>query len=321
MKKIRNYLLLGLMFTLLCGSVVFGGDNSQPPPKTSKVSENAWILPGNDVCGKWWWTRSPKNYTPLPKQLLYRFKASYSFMDKGGNTDITSHQGAVELVLRKHLFTSATRYATKTTKTVKKLSGKTIKVDSLNFMQGFRYALTDRVEAVASLLLEMNDTSRYVENRIGYVGGLLYTMIDRPNLVLQMGGFYGPTQTEYMNDEITNLRMYSDFTSVEGYESDIIYVNQRLRWTITDLVTFNEDLEVLQFLKDTEYYNWKLKLGLKFKLSKHISMVTSYAFAYDINTFTDATQSYFDQRRAAGLPSGEFENLDTTLAFAVQFTY
>jgi len=242
-------------------------------------------------------------------------------MKKGGNTDITSHQGAVELILRKHLFTSATRYDTKTTKTVKKLSGKTINSDSLNFMQGFRYALTDRVEAVASLLLEMNDTSRYVENRVGYVGGLLYTMIDRPKIVLQMGGFYGPTQTEYMNGEITKLKKYSDFTSVEGYDSDMIYVNQRLRWKITDLVTFKENLEYSQFLKDTEYNSWKLKLAFQFKLSKHISMVTSYALAYDINTFTDATQSYFDQRRAAGLPSGEFENLDTNLAFGVQFTF
>jgi hypothetical protein len=144
-------------------------------------------------------------------------------------------------------------------------------------------------------------------------------VVDRPDIALTLGGFYGYSDVAYMNSRLTGL--YADFTPVDDYSSDEMYLQQGLRWNITDTVTFTEKAEFVQLLKDTEYYFWLVDLGFEFKLATHLSLTASYTMQYDYFSFTEAVQTYLDERRAEGKSAGEMHELDTTLAVGIQVTF
>ncbi|MDM8517361.1 DUF481 domain-containing protein [Desulfobacterales bacterium HSG16] len=321
MKKLSSYVVLSLMFTMFFVPVSFGGDEKQPGQQSLAIENDSWIASGEAVQGKWWWAKNAKKFTPLPDPLLYRFEASYSFSEMSGNVDATMHRGSAELALRKQLLTSITAFQLSKSDTDIALMNASTSVESQSLNHKFRYALTDWMEVTAGTIWTMNDSAKYLKNRVGYFGGALFGLIDRPDLIVNMGAFYGYTDTEYMNDKITGKPMYRDFKPVEDYSSDDVYFSQMLRWKITDTVTFTENAMYAMFLKDTEYYHWTVNLALNCKLTKHISFVTSYALNYDNNSFIDAVQKYLDARKAAGLKAGELEKMDTVLAFGLKFSF
>jgi len=176
-----------------------------------------------------WWLKSAKKYNPLPNPLLYHFEGTYSYSDSGGNVKAESHIGNIKLTLRKQLFTSSTEYGVGNVETTKQIGGKEIVIKNQRFQQALRLALTDKLDAVVGGAWTEN-TAKYLEDRYVYYGGARYTVIDTDDLDLMLGGFYGDTDTEFMNHEIQNMLKYKDFPSVDGYSSNAIYLNQRLHW-------------------------------------------------------------------------------------------
>ncbi|MCI5159803.1 MAG: DUF481 domain-containing protein, partial [Candidatus Electrothrix sp. AUS1_2] len=167
----------------------------------------------------------------------------------------------------------------------------------------------------------MKDTAKYIDNRSNYFIGALFDVVDSPNTTLSLGGFYGYLDVAYMNSTLTEIPKYADFTPVDDYSSDDIYLKLALRWNITDTITFTEQADFVQMLKDTEYYFWLVDLGFEFKIAKNFSLTTSYTMEYDHSMFTEAVQNYFDERRAVGKPAGNMEDLDTSISVGIKISF
>jgi len=324
MKIFSGSVVLLIVLTLLFAPTAFGADapkakNTETAKKTPTVSDDSWISNGEELGN--WWVKNPKKYDPVPRPLLYHIEGSYSYSELGGNIEVKNHKGELELALRKDLFTSITNYAISRSDTDITLSGVSTSVESDYFRQKFRYGLTDWMEAGAGVIWNITDTAKYLENRLIYYGGVRFTVLDFPSLMIKMGGYYGFSDTEFMNDKITGMRKYADFQPVDDYDSDALYFGQMLKWKISKTVTFSENADYMLLLKDTEYYSWMLKLALNFRLTKHSSFFASYIINYDNNPFVEAVQDYLDGRRAAGDNVGDMETTDTVLAVGVKFSF
>lgn len=338
MKILSGYVFLLLVLTVFFVPASFSGDHGQlskdpliiladasanskarkNPKLSDERSDKNWISNGKELGP--WWRKNAKKYNPLPHPLLYHVKGTYSYSELGGNVEAKTHRGSAELTLRKDLFTSVTTYAVDSRSTTIVLKEKSTDLNNQIFRQGLRMALTDRISSVVGILWETNER-KYLKDRFVYYGGVRAMIIDSPKLDLMMGGFYGYTETSYLNENMQEIKKYSDFPSQDDYDSDSLYFSQKLNWDVTDTISFSERVDYMLFLDDTEYYFAKLKLSISFKLTKSLSFITSYSVNYDNNTFVEAVQDYLSARQASGKSAGEMETTDTSLAVGIKFEF
>ena len=308
--------ILSLSVLVICATIQF----SLAADQDIQTKSEGWITSGKELLGPSW-SKNPKKFDIVPSPLLYQFTANYSYSKEDGNVDAERHSGSAELILRKDLLTSVTRYKVNKNKIEKALTGVSINSESESFFQAFRYPLTDWMQVVGGGEEKINDTDKSLDSRLNLFAGALFDVIEKPNISLWIGGFYGYSDVAYKNSTMTGLPKYADFTPVDDYSSDIFYLKQILHWNISDTVTFKEQLDFVQMFEDTEYYYWTLDLGLEFKLTKHLSFTTSYTMDYDYSPFTEAVENYFDERRLVGQPAGEMYELDTTLAAGIKISF
>jgi len=269
-----------------------------------------------------WWLKSAKKYNPLPNNpLLYHFEGNYSYSESSGNVEAEAHRAGIKLTLRKHLVTSLTEYVINNRETTKQITEKDVVIKDENFRQGFRLAITDKLDATVGGVWERS-TTKYLQDRFVYYGGLRFMMIDTPKLDLMLGGFYAETETTFMNSEIQNINKYKNFPSVDDYDSNAIRLSERLHWKITPMISLDQTGDYMMFLENTDYYFWKVTAALNFKLSKNFSFVTSYMINYDYNPFIEDVQIYLDNRRVKqDATTGNIYRRDTTLSFGIKLTF
>lgn len=297
---------------------VFAG---APVPEMPKVSDDSWIVNGEELQGKRWWTKNPKKKTTLLNPWLYHFDLTYSYSGTSGNVDADKHKGSSLLALRKQLFTSKTQFSMSRSDQTIALSGRAVHVESQRLQHGFQYAVTDWLEVVAGISWIQKDSTKFIDDRFTYFGGGLVELINRPNLFLAIGGFYGYSETAYWNDKVTDIAKYADFESVDDYTSGELYFKQKLEWNITDTITFTENGDYSYILENSDHHHWMVKFALEFEITKHFSFVSSYTINEEVNDFTEHVQDYFDERRASGLPAGEMENIDTTVSVGIKINF
>ncbi|MCI5226930.1 MAG: DUF481 domain-containing protein [Candidatus Electrothrix sp. AX2] len=317
MKKIFCRILL-VSVLVICTTTPFSF--SLAADRDIQAKSEGWIASGKELLGPSWF-KNPKRFDFVPSSLLYQITANYSYLGEDGNVDKEKHEGAAELILRKDLLTSVTRYKINRVKTEKALNGVSINKESERFFQALRYPFSEWIQAVAGGSWRINDTAKFLDNRSNVFIGALFDVVDRPNIFFRLGAFYGYSDVTYMNSKLTGIPNYTDFTPIDDYTSDDIFLMQKFRWNITDTITFTENAEYTQLLKDTEYYFWTVDFGLEFKLAKHLSFVTTYEMDYEYSDFTEAVQNYFDKNKALGRPAGEMYELDTTLSVGIKVTF
>ena len=279
-----------------------------------------WISSGKKF-GRWW-IKNPKKYADdsLYHPFLYHLEFKYSYLEQRGNTDREHHKGNVNLVFRKNLFTSLTKYSVSNTSTTKHITESTTKISNEELRQEFHLALTDKIEGIVGGFWE-STRRRYLQSRLVYYGELRWTAIDSRKLDLTLGGFYGRTKTAFLNTEITRRSRYKAFEGVDDYKSDILYLAQQLNWKINKNVNFSETANYMIFLENTDYRLLKLELDLDFKLTKSVSFVTSYNLNYDYNPFTEAVQDFFAERKAAGKKDAQIKTTDTAISIGVRIRF
>lgn len=313
------FFLMISMLSVFFVQTSFGSDEQQADQQAQKVSNESRISNGEEL-GEDWWLKNAKKYAPLPRPLLYHFEGSYAYSEQGGNVDAKKHKGEAELTLRKNLFTGITTYTIGKTETTINLLEKNTSLDNQSFRQALRYAITDRMSAAAGISWERNET-KYLKDRFVYFGGLRAMIVDMPKLDIMVGGFYSYTDTSYLNENIQEIKKYAKFPSQEDYRSDALYFSQKLRWKITDKISFSERADYMMFLDDTEYYFWKLDLSLNFKLTKSVSFFSSYSVNYDNNSFVESVQDYLAAVEASGTGAGKMETTDTSLNIGIRFEF
>ncbi len=269
-----------------------------------------------------WWAKSAKKYNPLPNNpLLYHFEGNYSYSESSGNVEAEAHRAGIELTLRKYLVTSITDYAINNRETMMQLTGMGMVMKDENFRQAFRLAITNKLDAVVGRFWKRSST-KYLQDRFIYYGGVRFMMFDTPNLDLMLGGFYAETETSFMNSKFQNIRKYNNFPDVDDYDSNAIRLSEMLHWKITPTISLDQTLDYMMLLENTDYYLWTARAALNFKLSKNFSFVTSYMINYDYNPFIEAIQSYLDNRRVEqDATTGNIHRRDTKLSFGVKFTF
>ncbi len=284
-------------------------------------SNNSWLSNGKEL-GEWW-HKSPRKYDPLPKPWLYHFELGYSYSEMGGNIDNKVHTGKMDLTLRKHLFTSRTHYDISKSDMDINLTGTNTQMDTRSFREQFVWSVTDRIAVIAGFTWQ-KDMAKFIDDRsIYYVGGGVI-LVDSPVLDLNVTGSFGHVETAYMNEYLAKKPIFGDlpFSSfVEDYESEAIYLTQKLNWKINDKLSISQSQNYLVSLDDSEFYNWKGTLALNVKLTDIMSFVTSYTINYDNNSFIEAAQDYLEKRKALGKRSGEMETTDTMLTVGIKLSF
>ena len=300
MKKTTKSIIFSIIFMLSLSSISFGGDNDQLGA---------------------WWLKNPKEYDSPPSSMLHHFEGSYSYGGATGNVEVTSHTGKGNLVLRKNLLTSATVYSITRSDTEIALLGAAIYSNNQFLRQGFRYAITDRIEAVVGGSWKKS-TDMYLENRLIYYGGFRFSAFNSENVKIFLSGFYSDSKTEYINSKIQDIPLYASFPSVEDYESKSLDAHQTLNWKITDAITLSESFRYSTFLDNSDYYVMDLNLNLNFMVSKSVSFLVSYAMTYEQNSFIKSLGDYLDGLRAAGnIYAGEIENRNSSFGVGIQVSF
>jgi putative salt-induced outer membrane protein YdiY len=318
MRKLSKYAVMFAIVMMLFPAFIYGAEEKGADAPPGDLAEEGWISNGKALGP--WWQRNPKKYDPMALPLLYHLEVNYSFMDKGGNTDMESHKGSLSLTLRKSVFTIATSYENNKQETTRNLNPvpMTMLVESQTFMQDFMVALTDWMGLNAGFIWLKNDSTKYLEDRKVYYGGVRLNAVDSPGLRIMLGAAYGYVDSAYMNDEIP--KPYN-CPPVDDYDSDMLFGNLILNWDITDIISFSETARYQLFLKDTEYYNWKSDTSLNFKVTENISFTATYGMSYDYNSFTEHVQDCLDAVKERGEPAGEIEELDTTLSLGITLKF
>lgn len=286
-----------------------------------QTKSEGWIASGKELLGPSWYQKNPKTFKTMPNSLLYHLTLDYSYSGQDGNVVTEKHNASAEMVLMKELVTSTTRYTVSRSEIEQALIGGATILESEKFFQAVRYPLTNWMQAVAGFTWRTRDTTKYLDDRRSVFGGALFDLIDQSNFLMTLGGFYSYSDVAYMNSKLTGMKKYNDFNPINNYSSDQIYLKQSLSWNITDTVTFTENAEYTQILKDTEYYFWLLKFGLDVKLTQNISFTASYTMDYEYNSFIEGVQNYLNKRRAVGEPTGNMEELDTTVSVGVKISF
>ncbi|MCP4104160.1 MAG: DUF481 domain-containing protein [Desulfobacteraceae bacterium] len=317
MKKLSRYAVMFAIVMMLFPIFIYGAEEkaSKPP---GDLSEEGRFSDGKALGP--WWQRNPKKYDPMPIPLLYHLEINYSFTDKGGNTDMENHNGSLGLSLRKNAFTSATSYEKSKQETTKNLkpNPNAMLVESQTFTQDFMMAMTDWMGLNMGFVWLKNDSTKYLEDRKVYHGGVRINAVDSPKLRIALGAAYGYVESAYMNDKIPKAYTCSP---VDDYDSDMLFGNLNLNWDITEKISLSEKARYQLFLKDTDYYNWKSDTSLNFKVTENISFTATYGMSYDYNSFVDQVQRCIDAVKERGQPAGKIEEMDTTLSLGVTLTF
>lgn len=318
--KTTAVLLTALSLTL--AAAVSAEPTAKPLEKTAAkadIPESGWS--NGAFLGPRWWLKNPKKLKSVPNLWLYHGELSYAYGEQTGNLDVTSHRGKADFYLRKGLLTSLTSYSINNRDTTIKLTDKDTSVKNSIFRQGFRYAVLDNTSAVLGFLREQN-SSKYIDSRQVWYGGVRYVAINSEKHDLMLGLFYAPeTETRYMSNKIQEVGRYKDFQDVEDYSSDSVYLAQRYEWQMTDVIGFSQSLDYMKFLEDSDYYFLKLNVKLDFKFNKNASFFVAYEQNYDNNSFIDALDQYLQQRTQEGKPSGEIETTDTSLNVGIKYVF
>ncbi len=318
MKRNTSYVVAAAFSSvMLMASGMASGEETKEV--SSDLSEEGWISDGASL-GFPWWTKNPKKFEVLPEPLLYHLELSYSYSGSSGNIDLENHSGKGRLLLRKHTVTSETIFnksSKETTKNIKRNAQSTL-VEKQIFAQEFRLAVLENMALTAGLILVDPNSTKYIDQRMTYYGGLLYTPVNTPEFSLGMEVAYGYSETSSMNGDIPS---YYKLQPVDDYDSDGIALGLKLNWNINSMITFSEEAKYQLFLEDTDYYSWNATTKLNFKLSKHISFFTEYVFDFEHNLFAEAVQDALAFDRAQGNPAGEMDDMDTTVSVGIKIEF
>ncbi|MCI5132093.1 MAG: DUF481 domain-containing protein [Candidatus Electrothrix sp. EH2] len=318
MKKTIACLSVLSVAACLSSPVLAQEDNPTAP---IPADQDHGMISNGAFLGVPWWTKNPKQLEVIPEPLLYHFELNYSYSESAGNVDMQNHSGTGNLILRKKLVSSMTALTKSYTETTINLvpGASATQVESQNVSQDFVLALTPTISVGIGGLWLDNDSTKYIDERQAYYGGVLWHPLDTPQLNFSIFAAYGYMETAYMNNTI--IKGYSTFQPVPDYDTDAAYFNLQFRWGISEMITFSETANCLVSLEDSEYYTWKATSKLDFKLSENISFFTQYVVDFDNNAFVEGVQDYLDAGRALGLPAGEMDDTDTTLSAGITLRF
>lgn len=240
-----------------------------------------------------WWEKNSLTYSPLPEQWLFHVEGTLDYKRKNGNTDSSLYHGSTKLMVRKRRFTNTLFYAID-----KELSEPTsaspknnTDTDYRTIQDSIRYDLTDRLYGEGGYMWE-KDTANLIAGRNSYYGGLGYALLDGEllNLELYLGGGY----EEEKFPDVVKRSMH-----MSRQEGGAGYFREDFRWKITDRITykqtfriiqnlnessvFNDDVNNLRIIGETNRYRWFLINEIYFSLTAHLSFMTGYKIEYDSN--------------------------------------
>jgi hypothetical protein len=242
---------------------------SEQQPKSSRK----WISNGESL-GKWWKKRALK-LDRLPPEWLYHLEGEYSFNENTGNWKQTDHKAKIALTLRKGLVTSEASFELRDQE---QGEGSHLRTQNKKVFNVFAYGeFWKRVDLSGGLQWYTYD-KRFIEDRYTAFGGLYFTLLDLPNYVLKFGAFYGYATISYMNDKIAQLNPGLEFPD---YSSDVLYLQQRFTWSISDKLTFKQKGSYRQYIEDSNFIHWILNFDLDYKLTKHFSIFGTYKVDYE----------------------------------------
>jgi len=257
--------------------------------------------------GEWWWKNS-LTFDPMPKQWLYHFDLTYSWVRLKGNSIADDHNLQARFVFRKNRITNYFRY----------------NLDKKN------RALGDDGVAVANLMTgatkEFVEVNKEVQDTISHhafyegrfdilkkfyvsIGGI-YDEDDFISIKQRMVGFAGlggiPFQTETFSldfycavgkEEKEYTSKYHDYAAMlnpyphlyyilPNYKlgpirSDIAYIKENIKWAITEHIVLEEDYYYLRDVRDSEKYRWALNCGVVFQFIQNVGISIKYSESFD----------------------------------------
>lgn len=262
-----------------------------------------------------WWEKSSLKFTSLPEQWLFHIEGTLDYKHKTGNTESDLYNGSASLTVRKLRFTNTLSYiiSKEFTKQSSQPGSPVSQTDSdyRSWQESFRYDLTRRLYAEGGYIWE-KDTANYINGRDSYYAGIGFTLIDTPKFLLDVlvaGGYENEKYPE-------TVRMAMD---MEENSMRAGYFKENFRWNITDRITykqsfriirdftrtkvFNDELDDLHVIGETNRYRWFLINEIHFKIVEHLTFMTGYKIEYDSN------------------PWPTVEKLDTTIKSGLQFSF
>lgn len=314
MKKGTGYAVaVALSSVMLLATGAISGEGAENTPVD--LSEEGWISNGSAL-GFPWWRKNPKKFEVLPEPLLYHFELNYAYSGESGNVDSEQHRGKGRLLLRKNTVTSDTIFikdSKEKTKNIRPAASDTL-VEKQVLIQEVRLAVLENTALTAGLVWVDKNTKKYIDQRMVYYGGILYTPVATPEFNLGIQAAYGYEDTSFMNGDIPPSYQLQP---VDDYASGSTHLALKLRWNINEKITFSENAKYQHSLKNTDYYNWNATTKLQFKLSEHISFFTEYEFDFENNLFIESVQDAIALTRAKGKPTGTIDEMDTTISAGI----
>jgi hypothetical protein len=261
-----------------------------------------------------WWQKSPRAYDPIPDKMLHHFQGTYSLVRGEGNVNSKIQNGDINLILRKNIVTSRTGYnATKSEVTLSTYPNNTILTERSNIDQRIITSITRKLNFVLGYWYDKNDNS-YME-RNDYYGGFHLYLFHTPSLSADTGLYYGRSNESYMNNALKKIGIISK--DLDDYKSNSVFFTQDMRWSITDNISFSDSIFSGYMLKkdadydDSKYYFAEIKFSLALKLTKFVSVTTSYSINYDDNRLFEAKQTAL----------GSIHRKDTSLYSGITLTF
>jgi len=271
---------------------------NQPNTVSEQSSENL---------GKWWWKNS-LTFDPMPKQWLYHFDLTYSWVRLKGNAVADDHDLQVRFVFRKNRITNYFKY--KLDKKNRALGDDGVSV--VNLMTG----ATDEFIEVNKNVRDTISHHAFYEGRFDiikefYVSiGGIYDEDDFLSIKQRMVGFFGlggiPFQTDTFSldfycgvgkEEKEYIKKYHDYAELlqpyphlyyllPNYKSgpirsDIVYINEKINWAITEHIVLQEDFYYLRDFRDSEKYRWAFNCGVLLQFIQNVGISIKYSESFD----------------------------------------
>ena len=248
--------------------------------------------------GKWWF-RSALSYDPLPSQILNHLELSYNFSRMTGNMTVDKHVIKTLIVTRYHRFTNYLNYTFDKRNSARAYDypdGNEIIETNFEIRDSTKHLVTEELRfailkqlftAVGFIYEEDNFVS--IDKRITAYLGFGARPIQTDRFMLKFFAALGHEEKDYTKE-------YHEFASyfteeernvlLPDYEtntvkSDIFYCDQNFNWTITDDISFREQLMTFIDTDDSDKYRWTLDLGLEYQFTKHLSLMMNYNEAFD----------------------------------------
>jgi hypothetical protein len=253
---------------------------------------------GKDL-GKWW-LMSSKRHETMPDPILYHLVGKYAFTDLSGNADVRMQNADVSAIFRKNIFTSQTVYGQKRQRTILSIGPKGPK-HTFFMKQNFAQIMT--VDLIPDLSFQCGvawqyDTSKYIEDRYTYFGGLLTQQVIAKYVNLSIGAYYGRDDTTYDNNGIRGLLDASvpiTYKEIEPYETDGLRLVNHLSFPITKTIYFMQSADYMTYFKNSEYYHLTLDFTVNFVIVKGLSFFVKYKTDYENNIYIDYGTKFLDK--------------------------